>query len=550
MKQIVRYIVHITRGYHARIIAIILMGLANVSLSLFFVWMSKVTIDVAVAGNLVSLRKQAIILSLIVVSQMCIHLILVRMNAMTKVKLTNSIRSKIYSDLLYTRWENLKMLHSGDVLSRIQRDLSDIVSLVLDTLPILITSGVQFAGAFVMLVYFDPILGVILGVGMPGLALLSKKYYKSMRQLTKAVKESEGMISSHLQESQQGQVVIRTFERQEDEIERIETLQSELTQRVSRKTNISVLSNAIMGIAFRGGFLIAFIRSAFLLSMGQITVGTLTAYLQLVSRLQMPMSNMMGVLSSIISASASVDRLKYLTDFEKEDVSERIYIPAPLNLSLRNVSFSYREDEHPTINSFSLDAQSGEMVAIVGESGAGKTTLLRLLLGLIDPKSGMIELRNKDKQVPLSAKTRSNFVYVPQGASLFNGTVRDNLLMGNPDASDDEIEHVIKMSSATFVYDLPHGLNTELGEHGSRLSEGQSQRIAIARSLLRPGNIILLDEATSALDMRTSETFLKNLKKTMGQRIVIFITHQKEVADMCDLVINLDRYEPKGNCSL
>ena len=174
------------------------------------------------------------------------------------------------------------------------------------------------------------------------------------------------------------------------------------------------------------------------------------------------------------------------------------------------------------------------MVAITGETGVGKTTLLRLLLALVRPDLGSITLNDGNRTVEVSERTRTNFVYVPQGGSLFSGTIRDNLLLGDASANDVQLRHALMTASAGFVFDLPNGLDTELGEGGAGLSEGQAQRIAIARAMLRPGRILLLDEATSALDPDTEQRFMHNLRREMGNRAIIFITHQPEVAAFCD----------------
>ena len=222
-----------------------------------------------------------------------------------------------------------------------------------------------------------------------------------------------------------------------------------------------------------------------------------------------------------------------------EKNEDKILLEGSVTLKLNNISFAYSNESKPLFSDFSMEIKPGTMVAIMGETGVGKTTLLRLLLALIKPESGTITIEDETLSAEVSERTRSNFVYVPQGNSLFSGTIRENLLLGNSDADDNELMRVLQIASAEFVYGLPEGLDTKLGENGTGLSEGQAQRIAIARSLLRPGKILLLDEATSALDSDTERNFLINLKKEMGNRIVILITHQAEVAKFCDYQYNL-----------
>ncbi len=231
----------------------------------------------------------------------------------------------------------------------------------------------------------------------------------------------------------------------------------------------------------------------------------------------------------------------YLTGFKLEEIEEKKFLEGNVTLKIERLTFAYSSQATAhtakaecVLSDFSMEVKPGTMVAVMGETGVGKTTLLRLLLALIKPDSGKITIEDETESIVVSERTRSNFVYVPQGSSLFSGTIRENLLLGNAEAQDQELTRVLNIASANFVFDLPHGLNTILGENGAGLSQGEAQRIAIARSLLRPGKILLLDEATSALDSETERIFLTNLKREIGNRTVLFITHHTEIASFCD----------------
>ncbi|HOT65358.1 MAG TPA: ATP-binding cassette domain-containing protein, partial [Dysgonamonadaceae bacterium] len=222
-----------------------------------------------------------------------------------------------------------------------------------------------------------------------------------------------------------------------------------------------------------------------------------------------------------------------------ENHEDKIFLPGALRLTIENLSYAYSSDYPAVLQNFSLDVAPGTMVAVVGKTGAGKTTLLRLLLGLLKPDKGSILVGNETQLLEVSEVTRPNFVYVPQRNLLFSGTIRDNLLIGNEKADDGMLREALMAASASFVFDFPDGLDAYLSENGSSLSEGQAQRIAIARSLLRPGKILLLDEATSALDIETEKNFLHHLKQGIGDRIVIFVTHHVEVVKCCDIVVRI-----------
>ncbi|MFA6769625.1 MAG: ATP-binding cassette domain-containing protein, partial [Bacteroidales bacterium] len=247
-----------------------------------------------------------------------------------------------------------------------------------------------------------------------------------------------------------------------------------------------------------------------------------------------PLFELIRLLPSIVAAKAAIERLIFMTGFKQEESKERILLKGNVTLKIDDLTFSYSVKEKPVLSNFSMVVEPGTMVALMGETGVGKTTLLRLLLALIKPDSGTIIIEDEIQSVEVSESTRSNFVYVPQGGSLFSGSIRENLLLGNAEANDDELARVLKIASASFVFNLPNGLDTVLGENGSGLSEGQAQRVAIARSFLRPGKILLLDEATSALDTQTEQAFLKNLKGEIGDRTVLFITHHASIASFCD----------------
>ena len=539
MKSDLHFIHFITKGFKNSIGIITLIGLAEAFFSLAFVWFSKTIIDIATGERLGNLLYYSILLIMIVVLQILLRLWDIKMRRMTEVKLGNSIRYNVFTGLLYSRWQELSSVHSGDMLTRIIKDTDDVVNMLVTAFPLSIAAVSQFAGALVILFILDPTLALILGIGIPLLALFARMYYSKMRKYTVEVKENESLITSMVEESLMNQIVIRTFERQESELIRLEKLQTDLHDSVEKRTKVSVFANLIMGATFNGGYITAFIWSAYGLAAKTITFGTVTAYLQLVNRIQRPLFDLIRLLPSIVSAKTAIERLVFLTAFEMEKNEDKILLEGSVTLKLNNISFAYSNESKPLFSDFSMEVKPGTMVAVMGETGVGKTTLLRLLLALIKPESGTITIEDETLSAEVSERTRSNFVYVPQGNSLFSGTIRENLLLGNSNADDNELMRVLQIASAEFVYGLAEGLDTKLGENGTGLSEGQAQRIAIARSLLRPGKILLLDEATSALDSDTERNFLINLKKEMGNRTVIFITHHPEVARFCDYQYNL-----------
>lgn len=535
----IAFLRHIIQGYKKNVFYLTLIGIFDVAFSLAFVWFSKTVIDVATGVREGSLYHYGTLLVVLISFQIVLRIIDVRLENMTEVRMGNSIRHKLFSHLMYTRWSELSSMHSGDVLTRMIRDTDDVVKVFTTVIPMFISAILQLVGAVILLSIFDLTLALILGIAIPLVALFSRLYYVRMRKYTLQVKESESQITSMVEESIQNQLVIRTFERQEANLEKLGMLQDELYAKVGRRTNVSVFANAIMNVAFHGGYITAFLWGAYGLAKKTITYGTVTAYLQLVARIQRPVFDLMRLLPTVIAAKAAVERLQSMTKFELEDKRKKIFLQGPAALKIEGLTFSYSPDDKPVIQNFSMAAAPGSMTAIMGETGAGKTTLLRLLLGLVKPNSGTIVLESGRQAVPVSENTRGNFVYVPQGGSLFSGTIRENLQIGNPKADEALMRHALSVASAEFVFALPQGLDTVLAQDGAGLSEGQAQRIAIARAFLRPGKIMLLDESTSALDAETEKKFLLRLKQEMGDKVVVFITHHAEVAAQCDWVVKI-----------
>lgn len=527
------------RGYKWALLGILFIGVLSIVVSLSTVWLSKWIVDVVTKvapGDWVTLGI-AFMASLGVSA--LLRLWGISLSNRTAVRLGNAVRLRVFRHLLYTRWQSLKDLHSGDVLTRIIKDTDDVVQLLVISLPTAIINGFQLVASLALLYYFDPTLAIMLGIGMPAVLLFSRLFYKRMLDFSKDIKTTESKINTQMQEALSNQTVIRTFERQEEEINRLGLAQAKLYQQVRRRVGLTIYGNVMASAAFSGGYAVAFLWSAWSLLRGFITFGTMTSFLQLVVRIQRPLSDLMSLVPSMIAAKAGIDRLVNLLEYQTEKIHKYATMRGKLRLRAERISFRYDEESPYIYKDFSLELNSGQMVAVMGRTGGGKTTLLRLLLGLVTPESGTLSLDNGEYRENISEATRSNFVYVPQGNSLFSGTIRENLLVGENTADERALRQVLHIASADFVWDLPQGIDTVLGEKGAGLSEGQAQRIAIARSLLRPGKILLLDEATSALDQKTEAIFLDNLRRNLDGRIVIFITHHPEVAEACDQVIQI-----------
>ena len=373
-----------------------------------------------------------------------------------------------------------------------------------------------------------------------------------MRRLSRSVRQTDSHIQSILTETMQHRMLVKTMEADDQMLDRLDSSQAELRSRVKERTAFSVLSHLVLNTGFSVGYLVAFLWGALRLSRGTLTFGGMTAFLQLVYRIQGPARDLTRLAPAFVGVFTAAERLMELEEIPEEEQGDPQMLPAPCGIRFRHVSFNYgAEGQEATLTDANYDFRPGTCTAILGQTGSGKTTLIRLLLALIKPQEGEIDIYADGAQPPLTSQLsprtshlsplhRCNFVYVPQGNTLLSGTLRDNLILGNPEATDDEMVAALRMACADFVFDLPQGLDTVFAEQGGGLSEGQAQRIAIARALLRPGSIMLLDEATSALDADTERTLLHNLLSDQ-QRTVIFVTHREAVVGYCDQVIDLGR---------
>ena len=418
-------------------------------------------------------------------------------------------------------------------------DISDFVSLIVYIIPGIIKNAFELIAAFIFLYFLNPVLAVTICVITPCFLVFSKAYFRRMREITHNIKEYEGKISTMLNESFLNRNVLKAFDFQQKQSDNYNSLQRRKLGFIFRKNNFSSFSNLLVSICFGTGYLLAFLWGSWQISLGVITFGTMTAFLQLANRIQSPALDLLSTIPAIINTKTSIERLDDINGFALEMIEKPLKLGSSLSVEVENVCFGYEEGE-TVLDNISMKFNPGSVSLITGRSGAGKTTLIRLLLGLIKPKSGKVSIHTKSgKSVTASESTRNNFVYVPQGNTLFGTTIRENILLGNPQATEKEIERAIYMSASEFIYSLPNGLDTLLSENGSGVSQGQSQRIAIARALLRPGSVLLLDEATSALDETTEDLILSRLKEKNDDKTIIMISHNNKIRDISDNIYRI-----------
>mgnify|MGYP003423376359 FL=1 len=553
MKQI-RWILRTIRPFWMQVTAMMLCHIAVAACAVAFVYVSKVMVDNATAmfaaqaagaaetvGTIwTNLGKWACAMIGIVVFRILLNSLRSYIQTKTDVKLRNRLRSRMFDQLLNTRHENSASLHTGDLVNRVFEDVRVVASAVSVSLPNTIGSCIQFAAALIFLLILDLRLAIVIALILP-MGIIGGKYITyRLRSLTHNIRNSDSKVQVHIQESIQHKTVIQTMDYVDNSSSELIDLQSDLYGNELKRVRFSIAARIIMALCMSGGHAIVFLWGVFGISTGAVTYGMMTAFLQLVSQLQRPLLEMSSSVPSLIHAIASVDRIIEIEEIPRDKADEARHLAGVPGIKIENVTYAYPESDTEIFTDFSHNFLPGSRTAIVGPTGIGKSTLIRLLLALLTPKKGSITIYDNE-EIPISASTRCNLVYVPQGNSLFSGTIRENLQMGDPQATDEKMWWALETSAADFVKELPSGLDSPCFEAGVGLSEGQAQRVAIARALLRPGKVLLLDEFSSALDTQTEDILMERLTKALPDRTMIFITHRERIIEFCDSVLRLSK---------
>ncbi|EFA97604.1 ABC transporter ATP-binding protein [Hoylesella timonensis] len=528
------------RGNQLQAILNAAIGLLSVVVSLAQVWAVQHAIDVASGHAEGSIYWSVGVMAMLVLCGFALRICSIWVRNILGIKAQNRMQQRMLDRILRSEWTGKESHHSGDVLNRLEQDVGTVVSFLTETIPNTISVVAMFVGAFLYLFSMDKVLAfVIVGI-IPVFVLLSKLYIGQMRRLTRQVRDSDSKVQSVLQETIQHRMLIKTLESDSVMVDRLESTQSELRHRVVRRTAFSVVSNFILNAGFSVGYLIAFLWAALRMADQTLTFGGMTAFLQLVNRIQGPARDLTRLAPVFVGVFTAAERLMELEENPLEEQGDPIPLTAPCGVRLEHITYAYDDGDSNVIEHLDFDFYPGSCTAVLGETGAGKTTLIRLILALLHPNEGKVILYNQQEQKELSPLMRCNFVYVPQGNTLMSGTIRDNLRLGKLNATEEEIKAALEMSCASFVMELPDGLDTVCTEAGGGLSEGQAQRISIARALLRNRPIMLFDEATSALDPETERQLLHNILSN-HDKTVIFITHRPAVVDYCDQTLHLQK---------
>lgn len=515
---------------------------ASSLISVYNTLISKSLIDNAIGGNTSQVIKYLIIMISITLGMMLLNPITSLLSTHASTKLNQNIQNKMFEHIEYSSWLEQSKFHSVSLLTRITSDVATISSTLLSTIPNIISILVTLLASFSTLIYLAPSIAIIAIFIGPFLVLVSRYFSKKLKDLYKKAQEEDVKYRAFIQESVQNIMIVKTFCMEKINMDRLIQIQNNKYNIAMKNTKLSAMTGLAMSLCSNLAYFTIFCWGALNISTGVTTYGTFTAMLQLYGKVQSPFSSLASMFPGLISTIAAAERLMELEEIPLEKSSEKEVIDfINPKITFEDVSFEYKKGIK-IINDINLTIPYGETIAFVGPSGEGKTTLIRLILALINPSSGKVYLKENNKKDSFNRDYRNLISYVPQGNTLFSGTIEDNLRYGNFEATEEEIYEALKNACALdFVNELEGGIKTVIGEKATGISEGQAQRLAIARSFLRKKPILILDEATSALDPETEVSVLKSVKSLPHKPTCIIITHRPSALNICHRIIRLEK---------
>ena len=525
------------------ILLVILNAVYGVS-SVFFAKFSKNIIDGATqAKDFDIVVKFALCMLGLVVFQMTLNITKNSLSERCSARLEMILKKYLLDLVISKDYQKVTSYHTGDLQNRMFNDVRLVATGFTTIIPEAAYFGAKLLSSLIYLIIIDKIFALIFVVGGCAVFLITRLSRKTLKKLHKNVQETEGKTRSFIQEILTNLLVIKAFSVEDRINDTTDELQEYNFGARMKKRNFSICANVGLGAVFSVGTVFAIAFGAYSILFKGMTYGTVTAIIQLVNQVQSPFVSLSGIMPKYYTTLASAERLMELDDLPNETQKNATEIDAVKvyqelkSIDFNNISFKY--DRDIILDNTSLKINKGDFVAIMGISGIGKSTLLKLLLGVFNLNSGSITLETNSGSIPIDKNTRKMFSYVPQGNMLISGTIRDNITFINQNASDEEIEQAVRIScSKQFIDELPSGIETVIGEKGLGLSEGQVQRLAIARSLLANAPVILLDEATSALDENTEKEFLQNLKELKNVTCII-VSHKMAALEICNKKIQI-----------
>lgn len=540
MKKYIRWYWQQTDGIRARLLTRIVTGLIQVGLGLLLVWLSRRFIDVSIWKD--DMARDIAVLFAVVALLVVMRQTVFYLTNITDTLLQNAMRQRLFRLVMGRKmYAGTEALHSGDVCQRLEQDVLAVSTIVTTVLPGMVVTLVQLVCAFLLMHFFDSWLAWSLLLSTPIVIVCAKYLSHKLKQMSLEIRKEESDIQKTIQESVEQSLAIKVLQGESVMRGRLQEKQSRLEQLVRRRVRFTLISRLLLGLSFSFGYFGAFVYGGIQLRNGVVTIGVMTAFLQLVSQIQNPILTLLGMIPQLIHSTASVDRMAEVEHLEQEESLSSALSQTNGNIGIRleGITYSYPDSQKTILDSFTHDFKPGTSTALLGETGRGKTTLLRIISGLAIPQEGKVALYEANNREITGAEMRRHIVYVTQGNTLMSGTIRANLLLAKPEATEEELNKALHTAVADFVFHLPQGIDTVIGEHAARLSEGQAQRIAIARGLMKKGKVMLLDEISSALDTETERELLSRLSREYPGRTIVCVTHRPEAAKACGEILTL-----------
>lgn len=546
------------RRYKLILVLYLLIGVLASVMSLIVAVAGKYLIDAVVSHENSMILKYGIPVILLAVFQHIFQAVASWLISVVSSKANNEIREEIYSHIIKAGWADISHFHSGELLNRLESDVASVSGGAISFIPGVITKFIQFAGALIIVLIYDKVLALLALASAPFLFLSSKFLVSTIRKYNKKSREINGRVLSFTEESVQNIQLIKAFDLTKDYISDFAELLSQYRKIKLSHDRFSILMTLCLSLI---GVFVSYScygLGIYRLWQGAITFGTMTMFLQLSGTLTSSFSSLASMVPSAVSIATAAGRIMEITGFEEEaDKDKELAVSirdksaeTGVSFKIDNVSFKYSDGDEYVLKNISLDILPGETIALIGPSGEGKTTLLKLILGLIRPTEGEISISlDEQNKLAVSDSTRRLLSYVPQTINIFSGTIADNLRSVKKDATDTEIIDVLKtVELMPLIESLSDGIYTQLNENGNNFSQGQLQRISIARALLRESRIILMDEATSALDVETETAVLNNIMVKNPAKICIITTHRESMLKYCDRVYKISNNGEMTQC--
>ena len=552
-----KWLIGYVAKYRLEICMYAAIGILGTAMGLGSSVASKYLIDAVVSRDGSALGFSAALVIGLALTQAISTAAASRIATVVGTRIKNEIRSSIYEHIVRARWEDISKFHSGDLINRLEGDVGTVSGSIISYIPTVFTRVTQFAGCLGIVLYYDPTMAVFALLSAPFIFLSSKFTAKMMRKYNQESREMNGRILSFSSESVQNLQTIKAFDLTRRYTREFRALMDRFRQMRLAHDKFSVILTLCMSVI---GLIVSYSCygwGVWRLWQGAISYGTMTLFLQLSGNLTSSFSALVSLAPTAISIATAAGRIQRITQLPMEhdedaapaeDMKEAAALQG-IHVQAANLTYTYDGATQAVLNNISFHAAPGETIAFVGPSGEGKTTILRLLLGLVEPDSGTVTMSvPNESELHISDSTRRFCSYVPQGSTIFSGTIAENLRIVAPDASEEELMEALKIADAwNFISELPQGIHTGIGERGVNFSEGQIQRISIARAVLRKAPVLIMDEATSALDAETEQRVLRNLMASDPKRTCIITTHRPSMLQYCTRVYRLNEH---GNLHL